>query len=83
VSLRASTDQPGSRAGRAIGADFDFGCDKELIEYVLRLVGYPLTGLTSEQAVTLFWGIDANGWSTRSEMIQEMPATMTSCAART
>jgi len=28
-----------------------FSCDEEIIECVCRLVGYPLTGLTSEQGM--------------------------------
>ena len=50
-----------------------FSCDKEIIEYVRRLVGRALTGLTSEQAMNFFWGIGANGRSTVLELIQKMP----------
>ena len=50
-----------------------FSPDKEIIEYVRRLAGCALTGLTSEQAMNFFWGIGANGRSTVLELIQQMP----------
>lgn len=49
-----------------------FGSDRNLIEYLQRLVGYALTALTVEQAIHFMWGMGANGKSTVSELVQEM-----------
>ncbi len=40
-----------------------FGSDQQLIAYVQRILGYALTGLTSEQALFFFYGSGANGKS--------------------
>src|SRR5262249_35239009 len=38
--------------------------DRQLIEFVQRLLGYALTGSVSEQVLPIFWGSGANGKST-------------------
>ena len=43
--------------------------DKQLIEYVLRMLGYALTGETVEQKVFIWYGIGANGKTTLSETL--------------
>jgi putative DNA primase/helicase len=48
------------------------GSDRELIEYLQKLVGYTLTGDTSEQAVFLFYGTGANGKSTFLETLRNL-----------
>ena len=45
---------------------------KELIEFIKRMVGYSLTGDTSEQMLPICYGIGANGKSTLLGVIQEM-----------
>lgn len=46
-----------------------FSGDVELIDFVQRLMGYCLTGLTTEQKLPIFWGEGANGKSTFIEAI--------------
>ena len=41
-----------------------FAEDTDLIDFIQRLVGYTLTGLTSEQCLMLLYGTGANGKST-------------------
>lgn len=38
--------------------------DKELIHYIQKVMGYSMTGLTSEQCMFILWGAGANGKST-------------------
>jgi putative DNA primase/helicase len=49
-----------------------FDRDREVIEYVRRLVGYALTGLSVEQVIHFLWGMGANGKSTVSDLLLEM-----------
>ncbi len=49
-----------------------FANDHEIIEYVRRLIGYGLTGVTVEQVIHFLWGMGANGKSTVSEVVQEL-----------
>jgi putative DNA primase/helicase len=46
--------------------------DQDLIAYLQRVIGYSLTGDTSEQALFVFHGTGANGKSTLLEAIHEM-----------
>jgi putative DNA primase/helicase len=46
--------------------------DQDLIAYLQRVIGYGLTGDTSEQALFVFHGTGANGKSTFLEAIHEM-----------
>lgn len=41
----------------------------ELVEYLRRVIGYSLTGLTTEQALWIWFGAGANGKSTLAELI--------------
>jgi putative DNA primase/helicase len=41
----------------------------ELVPYLLRCLGYVLTGVTSEQVFWILWGLGANGKSTLLEVI--------------
>jgi P4 family phage/plasmid primase-like protien len=43
-----------------------------LVEYLQRVVGYCLTGVTTERALLIFWGNGANGKSTLLELIADM-----------
>lgn len=47
-----------------------FGGDRELIEYIQRVVGYCLTGDVSEQCLFLCFGSGANGKSTFLELLK-------------
>jgi putative DNA primase/helicase len=47
-----------------------FGSNRELIEYIQRVVGYCLTGDVSEQCLFLCFGSGANGKSTFLELIK-------------
>lgn len=38
--------------------------DKDLIHYIQKVMGYAMTGLTSEQCMFILWGAGANGKST-------------------
>lgn len=46
--------------------------DVKLVEYVRRILGYGLTGLTTEQCLFFFHGKGANGKSTLLNVIKEM-----------
>ena len=46
-----------------------FASAPELAPYLLRCLGYALTGLTVEQVFWIFWGLGANGKSTLLEVI--------------
>lgn len=46
-----------------------FDGDDEMINFVQRMVGYSLTGLTTEQKMFVLWGNGANGKSTLIEVI--------------
>jgi putative DNA primase/helicase len=48
----------------SIFPDEDRKPDRELIEFIQRLLGYCLTGDVSEQILAIFWGIGSNGKST-------------------
>jgi putative DNA primase/helicase len=48
------------------------GDDKELIAYLQRVVGYSLTGRTSEHCLFLLHGIGANGKSTFLETLRAL-----------
>src|SRR5262249_26057261 len=48
------------------------GNDQELYEYAQRLVGYLLTGNTSEQVLHFLYGLGANGKSVFFEIVQEL-----------
>lgn len=47
-----------------------FGSDRELVEYIQRVVGYCLTGDVSEQCLFLTFGSGANGKSTFLEVLK-------------
>ena len=49
-----------------------FENDKELIEYVHRLLGYCITGETKEQLFFVFYGTGANGKSTLINILQSV-----------
>lgn len=49
-----------------------FENDKELIEYVHRLLGYFITGETKEQLFFVFYGTGANGKSTLINILQSV-----------
>lgn len=49
-----------------------FGNDLELIEHVQRVVGYSVTGATSEQVLLMLWGTGANGKSTFLEVLRRV-----------
>src|SRR5262249_34941152 len=40
------------------------GRDLEVVEFVMRLFGYCLTGDVSEQVLPIFWGVGSNGKTT-------------------
>ncbi len=46
--------------------------DNELINYVQRILGYTLTGLTSEQCLFMAYGLGANGKSTLFETVLDI-----------
>jgi len=48
------------------------GGDQELVSALQRMVGYSLTGLTTEQVLFLLYGLGANGKSTMLEVLREM-----------
>jgi putative DNA primase/helicase len=47
-------------------------CDRELIGYLQRLVGYVLTGTAHEEVMTVLWGTGRNGKSTFRETVHDM-----------
>lgn len=48
------------------------GGDQSLMDYLQRVVGYSLTGSTSEQCLFFLYGFGANGKSTFLNLVQEM-----------
>jgi putative DNA primase/helicase len=48
------------------------GDDQELVAYLQRIIGYALTGLTTEQCFFVLYGIGANGKSTFLVTLQAM-----------
>jgi putative DNA primase/helicase len=48
------------------------GDDEEMVEYLQKMVGYFLTGRTSEQSLYFFYGIGANGKSTFINVISQL-----------
>jgi P4 family phage/plasmid primase-like protien len=46
-----------------------FGDDEDLVTYVQRLLGYCLTGATTEQTFTVCWGVGSNGKTTLLEVV--------------
>jgi putative DNA primase/helicase len=48
------------------------GGNSELVEYLQRVVGYCLTGLTSEQVLHFLYGLGANGKSVFSEVLADL-----------
>jgi putative DNA primase/helicase len=42
----------------------------DLVDYLQRVFGYCLTGVTTEQVFWIFWGLGANGKSTLVELLQ-------------
>jgi len=46
--------------------------DQELVDYIQRVMGYCLTGETSEQCLFFFYGAGANGKSTLLNVIKEL-----------
>ena len=49
-----------------------FSSDHELIAFVQRFIGYCLTGITTEQALALFYGRGANGKTTFINVISRV-----------
>ena len=49
-----------------------FSSDHELIAFVQRFIGYCLTGMTTEQALALFYGRGANGKTTFINVISRV-----------
>lgn len=49
-----------------------FNCDKELIRYVQKALGYCLSGLTTEQCVFFLYGTGRNGKSTFLEIVRKI-----------
>lgn len=47
-------------------------CDEKLYQYLKRLIGYCLTGATSEQVLHFLYGIGANGKSVFCEILAEI-----------
>jgi putative DNA primase/helicase len=50
------------------------GENPRLVAFIQRVVGYCLTGDTSEQVLFIFWGIGANGKSTLILIVEDMLA---------
>ena len=48
------------------------GGDRELVQYLQRLIGYALTGETSDHVLAFFFGGGANGKTTFLQIIREM-----------
>jgi P4 family phage/plasmid primase-like protien len=78
-SGRLCSGDPADRITMSLGVPYDpyaeaprwyrflseiFCADQELITFVQRFMGYCLTGLTTEQALAVFYGRGANGKST-------------------
>ena len=57
---------------KTFGGSGDAEADLALIEYVQRLAGYFLTGLTAEQAIYLFFGPSETGKSTIVKIIRRV-----------
>ena len=58
-----------------------FGGDAELIAYIKRMIGYCLTGMTSEQCIFFFYGGGRNGKSTFINLIQALLSSMAATAS--
>ena len=52
-----------------------FLSDKEVIDFVQRLLGYTATGLTTEQVIVFFYGSGANGKSLLLDLVAEILGT--------
>ena len=76
---------PGQRMTKSAGAAYDpnakcpvwlghlsriFAGDEEMVDFVQRLLGYCLTGDTSEQIVSVWYGTGANGKSVTEEAVR-------------
>lgn len=49
-----------------------FGGDKNLVEYMQRLLGYAITGQNKEQCMIIFYGKGSNGKSLLLSIIEEL-----------
>lgn len=54
------------------GHDPNDGGNTDLIAFVQRLLGYCMTGVTSVNAMPIFWGSGANGKSTLLDVVQDV-----------
>ena len=46
--------------------------DKDLIHYVQKVIGYSLSGITSERTIFILWGTGSNGKSTFLKVIKKL-----------